>query len=126
MQEGKYVSRIKQLYIVFSSPDFPDKELHVVQRYCKVTQEGSRDSFFSFPIQCEENESIYNDTQPQDMPHHNNAVHKQGYFCWRMSKSSGMRQGWSLMTIMNQLLKMCQWQELVSHKQNSSNFCQAI
>jgi len=48
-QEEKFVSRKRQLCIIFSSPDFPDEELHADQRYCKVTQEGPRDLFFSLP-----------------------------------------------------------------------------
>ena len=46
--EKKIVSRSLQDCVVFLSLSFPHVELHLVQRHCKVTQEGPREHIFGF------------------------------------------------------------------------------
>ena len=49
-KEEKLVSRRQQMCIIFRHDDFPNVELHAVERYCQIVKEGADTGWFSNEI----------------------------------------------------------------------------
>lgn len=57
-QEEKTVNRKMQQCYVFRHDEFPDKELHCVARWCKISKEGPEEKFFSPPQDKQASETV--------------------------------------------------------------------